>query len=251
MTMDSGKETLVLIKKKLIMLKNRMPFSPEMKRYFADIERREWILGNMKIDGSSLTEGQIEAVARGDVCLNMPIAEHVRAERITSLLEKLWEFAEMKRTLDLNLLDEIHRFLSKDAPKNAFRKKNAMLSELEYTPPIPAEIPEELRVLAAEMIKASEIREVSSRMFRHAAFIHNKIVEIYPYGEEDKLLARAAAAYYIMTRGLPAVALPLKEQEYNSMIANHIKKGALDDMSEAWQQAILSRLSLMIQLTRY
>ena len=37
-------ETVVSIKKKLVMIKNRMPFSADMKRYFADIERREWIL---------------------------------------------------------------------------------------------------------------------------------------------------------------------------------------------------------------
>lgn len=33
-------ETVVSIKKKLVMIKNRMPFSADMKRYFADIERR-------------------------------------------------------------------------------------------------------------------------------------------------------------------------------------------------------------------
>ena len=108
-------ETVVSIKKKLVMIKNRMPFSADMKRYFADIERREWILRNMRIDGSPLTDGQIEAVAEGDICLNVPVSEHVRAERITSLLAKLWEFAEMKRSLDLNLIDEMHRFLVKDS----------------------------------------------------------------------------------------------------------------------------------------
>ena len=101
----SAPDLSLIHSEKLVMIKNRRPFSADMKRYFADIERREWILRNMRIDGSPLTDGQIEAVAEGDICLNVPISEHVRAERITSLLAKLWEFAEMKRSLDLNLID--------------------------------------------------------------------------------------------------------------------------------------------------
>ena len=244
-------ETEVSIKKKLVMIKNRMPFSADMKRYFADIERREWILRNMRIDGSPLTDGQIEAVAEGDICLNVPISEHVRAERITSLLAKLWEFAEMKRSLDLNLIDEMHRFLIKDSSRYLFRKRNVMIQELGYTPPLPAEVPQEMEKLAAELIKAAQVKAVSHDLFRYAAFIHNKIVEIYPYGEDDKLLARCATAYYIMTKDFPAVALSISEQKYNSMISDHIKRGDLSDMAEAWQSEVLKRLQLMLQLTRY
>ena len=76
-------------------------------------------------------------------------------------------------------------------------------------------------------------------------------MEIYPYGEDDKLLARCATTYYIMTKDLPAVALSLSEQKYNSMISDHIKRGDLSDMAEAWQSEVLKRLQLMVQLTRY
>lgn len=71
---------------------------------------------------------------------------------------------------------------------------------------LPAEVPQEMEKLAAELIKAAQVKAVSHDLFRYAAFIHNKIVEIYPYGEDDKLLARCATAYYIMTKDFPAVA---------------------------------------------
>ena len=54
-----------------------------------------------------------------------------------------------------------------------------------------------------------------------------------------------------MTKDLPAVALSLSEQKYNSMISDHIKRGDLSDMAEAWQSEVLKRLQLMVQLTRY
>ena len=126
-----------------------------------------------------------------------------------------------------------------------------MIQELDYTPPLPADIPQEMEKLAAELIKAAQVKAVSHDLFRYAAFIHNKIVEIYPYGEDDKLLARCATTYYIMTKDLPAVALSLSEQKYNSMISDHIKRGDLSDMAEAWQSEVLKRLQLMVQLTRY
>lgn len=241
------------IKKKMVILSNRMPFSAEIKSYFADIERQDWLKANIKISGSSMTDNQIEMMACDEICLNLPVSEHVRARRISDLLEDMYGFIRMQRSLDLNLIDCMYRIISGTETYRSYRKRSTLLREIEYTPPMPSEIPQKMQQLASEIINAGDTGRFSEKVFENAALIHNRIVEIcpYPYNESNKLLARAAASYYLMCKGFPAVTVNLKEQEYNSAIVNYIKKGNSCDMVNAWIQAVHERIKLMIQLTVY
>ncbi len=247
----SYRESITDIRKKMLILSNRMPFSAEIKSYFADIERHDWLKANIKISGSSLTDNQIEKIADGEICLNVPVSEHVRARRIYDLLEDMYGFIRMERSLDLNLIDCMYRIISGDETRRSYRKKSVVLRALEYTPPLPSEIPQKMQQLTSEIINADTGGNFSEKIFENAALIHNRIVEIYPYNENNKILARGAASYYLMTKGFPAVTVNLKEQEYNSAIVNYLKKGDSCDMVKAWIQAVHERIRLMIQLTVY
>ncbi len=239
------------IKKKFIILGNRMPFTPEIKSYFRQIEEKEWLYNNMKLEGTGLTRGQIETMAMGDVYLNVPIGDHVMADKISMLLEKLWFFESMKRSLDLSVVDEIHREISGDKNYKNYRKRNLVIQELGYTPPMPAAIPERMDSLARVFIEALDAEPVSEEVFEYMAAIHNKTAEIFPYGENDRLIARVTATYYMMIKGFPAVMLDMKEQEYNDMIGAYLKTGDLTECKEAFKRVIFNRLDLMIQLTPY
>ncbi len=245
------RESITDIKKKMIILSNRMPFSADTKRYFAEIERHDWLKANIKISGSSLTDNQIELIAGGEICLSVPVSEHVRAKRISDLLESMYGFYQMDRSLDLNLIDCMHRMISGSETRRDYRKKSVILRELEYAPPIPAEIPQRMQQFASELIGTEAVNNFGEKVFENAAMIHNRIVEIYPYNERNKLLARAASSYYLMSRGFPAVTVNLKEQEYNEAIVKYLKKGDCYEMAGAWMEAVYRRLRLMIQLTGY
>lgn len=239
------------IKKKMVILNNRMPFSQDIKGYFADIERQEWIYRNMSIDGSGLSKGQIEAISKGEVYLNIPIGEHLRANLLDTILKKMLYFCDMRRSLDINLIKEFGKIITAEAGNIEYRKKSVTVAELGHVPPHPAEIEGEMNRLGKVLIDAQDADKLSEDLFLFAAKIHNEIVRIMPFGEEDKLLARVAAAYYIVSKGLPLVTLDIKEQDYNEMLADYMRTEELKDCKEWWQKALLDRLNLMIQLTRY
>ena len=138
-----------------------------------------------------------------------------------------------------------------DRQGSCYRKRNTIIQELSYTPPLPSEIPGMMEHLAGMLIEADGIDPQSEKFFLMAASIHDMIAAIVPYGQHDRLVARSAAAYYMISKGYPLITFDLKEQEYNLMIERFIKTGKNDECAEALKKALLERLRLMTQLTRY
>lgn len=245
------------IRKKMVILKNHMPFTPDIKSYFRHIEEREWLHANLELEGSSLTPQQADSMADGEICSDASVGEHVAVQKIAGLPDKMWSMAEMKRELELNLLKEIYVFVSAmdgaadDRQGSCYRKRNTIIQELSYTPPLPSEIPGMMEHLAGMLIEADGIDPQSEKFFLMAASIHDMIAAIVPYGQQDRLVARSAAAYYMISKGYPLIIFDLKEQEYNLMIERYIKTGKNDECAEALKKALLERLRLMTQLTRY
>lgn len=249
------KETSMLreIKKKTVILMNRMPFSPEIKEFAAHIEKKDWLYGNLRLEGSALREEQVEAMLRGEYVAHASIGEHVTAQRLTELLESMRGFASRNADLDLKLITNFHNIIAGDAAcvGQSYRKRNMILTEYDYTPVIPAEIPAEMQRLQAMMSSALQIPKGSEERFCAAAEIHNRILEIFPYGETDKLLARAALCYYLMASGYPAVVPDMDESDYNGQMVDYLKSGDSKALQDAVMRNILQKTDLMIQLTAY
>ncbi len=237
------------IRKKMVILKNHMPFTAELKSYLRQIEQEEWLNSSMELEGSLLAKGQIQAIFAGEVCADVSIDEHIMVRRTGDLVPALWRFFSMKREPELNLVREIAGVIYGGIPE--YRKKTVMISELNYVPPHPAQIPEKMDELAAFFIKADEAEPQTEECFLSAAAIHDMIAEIVPYGERDRLLARTAAAYYLITRGYPLVTFCMREQDYNMMTEKYLKTGNHGECAEELEKAVLKRLKLMTQLTRY
>ena len=236
------------IKKKMVILQNRAPFNREVKEYFAGIEEEDWIYNNMKAEGSPLSKGQVESILRGDVLSNVPIGEHLMAERLRVLLKKLWAFSEENIDYGLRLTEGIYCILSgKD--KAEYRKRSILVREWDFSPALPADIPGEMENFRYLMGEALRTGTMTEECFEYAARLQLCLLKILPYGEEDRLMARAVTTYYLMCKGYPAAAPYVKEQEYNAMVSACLKSGNCNDLKDPYKQEILAKLSLMMQLT--
>ena len=49
------RDAVTQIRKHLVILNNRMPFEPGIRKYFSDIEEREWVRLNIRLEGSVLS----------------------------------------------------------------------------------------------------------------------------------------------------------------------------------------------------
>lgn len=239
------------IKKRIVMLGNRMPFAPEKQKYFDEVERLEWIYKNLLLEGSSLSKAQIQDVLEGTIPQNVAIEEPIMVEALRSLFDEMYFIAEKGVAPCVEMLGYYNHLLTgmdKDGP---YRKTSVMAHQWDYVAIHPAEIPEKLSELEVLFEESRNVEAMTEECFEMAEKIHNKVIEIMPYGDKDGLLARVMMAYFLMEKGYPAVAPNIKEEEYNNQVATALKTAELQGLKELLKKEILEHFDLMIQLTAY
>ncbi|MCI8608865.1 MAG: hypothetical protein HFE73_04400 [Firmicutes bacterium] len=231
------------IKKKMVILRNRAPFSPEVKAYLRQLENREWVYMNLRLFGSGLSRENIDTVLEGGYILGATVDEHLLIERMGTLREYIYHLTDMGTTVSMNVLQDMHRIITES--KDQFRKTNPILLEYDHNPMMPADIPKAMESL----IRFAVREELGENPFTKAARLHNRLLEIYPYKEGNQLLARALMYYYLIGYGYPMAPLSMSEQTYNEAIMTYLKKGDSEALSNALAEGVLHRLTLMMQLT--
>ncbi len=241
------------IKKKMVILSGRKPFSPAVKEFIASNEKKDWVYRNMRLEGSALRPEQVENLLRGEYVLGASVFEHLIAERLENLLVKMKDFLSRGADIDLKLINTFHNIISGTADDlgKGYRKRSISINEYNYTPVIPAEIAVKMAGLQNIVNDKIKIHPGSEENFQAAAEIHNEILKIFPYGEDDKILARVVMTYFIMSKGYPAAIPDMSESEYNEIVFDGLKCGDCKGLKEMLMKAVIDRTDFMIQLTAY
>lgn len=239
------------IKKRIIMLGNRVPFDPEKQKYFEEVEKLEWIYNNLLVEGSCLTKSQINDVMDGIMPQNIAIEEPIMVEALRSTFDEMYFLAEKGIKPCLEMLGYYNHLITGQDKNVDYRKTTEMIHHWDCVAIHPAEIPEKVEELESLFEESVVIDAMTEACFEMAEKIHNKIIEIMPYGERDGLLARVMSTYFLMEKGYPAAAPNMKEQDYNEAVTKMLKTGELQGLGEFYKKAILEHLELMIQLTAH
>lgn len=241
------------IKKKMVILSRRMPFSNDVKAFMNHMEKKEWVYRNLKMEGSRLTPEQTENLLTGQYVLAASVWEHLMVQRLEKILASMYDFISRRVDIDLKLINTFHNLLSADNAdlSDGYRKKSMVITEYDYIPLIPAEIPSAMKKLQMIIDKKNKITGDSVECFDAAAEIHNEILRILPYGGDDKILARVLMTYFLMERGYPAVIFDMSEEEYNNAVFKGLRDADYSKIREAMLKAVLERTDLMMQLTDY
>ena len=174
-------------------------------------------------------------------------------QRLEKILASMYDFISRRVDIDLKLINTFHNLLSADNAdlSDGYRKKSMVITEYDYIPLIPAEIPSAMKKLQMIIDKKNKITGDSVECFDAAAEIHNEILRILPYGGDDKILARVLMTYFLMERGYPAVIFDMSEEEYNNAVFKGLRDADYSKIREAMLKAVLERTDLMMQLTDY
>ena len=239
------------IKKRIVMLGNRMPFAPEKQKFFEDAERLDWIYNNLILEGFQIPKSHIQDMLDGSIPENISIEEPIMVEALRTLFGEMYYLAEKDIKPSVDMMGYFNHLITGDDKNRQFRKISAIVYQWDYSAIHPAEIHEKIIELEEIFVEAEKVSPMTEECFQVAEKIHNKIIEILPYGQRDALLARVMTSYYFMEKGYPAVAPHMKEQEYNDNVTKYLKTQELQGIGELYKKEILGHLDLMIQLTEH
>lgn len=189
------------------------------KELYREKLKIDWVLMNMRLDGSTLDPERAEKIASGEYVLDATLEEHVMVNRLISVLPLMEALFGMKEELSRGTLNRFYQKLA-GGEEAVYRKTTPILFHLSYNPVLPQEIDGELGKLFASLHDGS-IKDPLER----AVYVHNGIIRIYPFDEYSEIIARAAMEYELLYSGQPLCMLTLSETEYNSALAEYMKKG--------------------------
>jgi Fic family protein len=242
--MGGGDEMFREIKKKKLILENRKPYRDDVRRFMDEMDRADWIYSSLRLDGSPLKRAEVEQIISGEFLIDVPVTEHAAIGSFSDTIRMLYDMSEMNISLDEKYLRKIHASLT-DEETDEYRRNNPVLRMISYNPPHFNAIEEQLTLLFRWL--ASDASETNP--IEKAAYLHNKLIEIYPFETGSEATARAAAQYYLITNGFPPILWNISEQEYYDAIRLYLKNEEIAPIREVLERGVYNKLDVMLQLT--
>ena len=232
------------IKKKKLILDNRKPYAKETAEYIDEINLIDWIYSSLRLDGSSIGKTDVQKIVKGEFLVDVSINDHSAIGNYHDAIKLAYDMADMEIELTEKYLFRFYQILA-NPERLEYRRTNPILVMLDYNPPHPSEIEEQMDILFQWM----NTNDFQSNPILRAAYFHNKLVEIYPYESYSESVARMAMYYEMIRTGYPPILLNLNEPEYYSAIRGYLKKEEIQPLYEPLERGVYNKLEIMMQLT--
>ncbi|MBN7772938.1 Fic family protein [Clostridium aminobutyricum] len=232
----------ILSKKKN--LDSRKPYAPQMKEQIKKSELCEMIYTLLRLDGSNITKEQVVRILEGEFIVEATVSDHFIIKKYIQCLLFMDDLLAMDSEISYKILEQFYEILS-EGEGTVLRMSNPTLYTLDYNPPHWKDIEHLLK----EFIKWSYEEAAERNPLLRAAYLHNKLFEIYPFELYSEAVARLVMYYSLLRDGYPIFELRLSEREYNTAVMKYLNAGDIQPFYGALERSIYNRLDILLQMT--
>ncbi len=160
----------------------------------------------------------VEKILEGQLPKEVPVKDYVFIENFSNLVRIGFSNLEMGNSLDKHLLISGYRILSENE-NGYFRRSNPVVYTFNHVPPHSVDVEDRLD----DCLRKVYSRESGNNIVLKAMYIHNKIIDIYPFEKYNGELAIFGLNYYLLENGLAPISMALTRQEYQSQVSDCLK----------------------------
>lgn len=159
-----------------------------------------------------------EILNGGALQKDLPVGDYMFIENFSNVVRVAFNCIEMGNYLDKHLLISAYRLLSENED-GYFRKNNPVIYAFNHVPEHSVDIEEKLDAAVRRVYS----REAGNNVILKAMYIHNKLIDIYPFEEFSAELAIFAMNYYLMENGFAPINMPIDRQDYFEIVGECLK----------------------------
>ena len=189
-----------------------------LKSAVREVNKMDMIKASLIVRNSRHQSLDIDKILEGELAKDVPVKDYVFIENFCDLVRVGFNCLEMGNYLDRNLLISGYRILS-DNDKATFRKNNPVVYAFNHVPAYSADIEEKLD----DALRRVYSIEAGNNVILKAMYIHNKIIDIYPFQEFSAELAIYAMNYYLMEQGITPINMPIERDQYLALVSDCLK----------------------------
>lgn len=233
------------IKKKKIILGNRLPYSHEVSKMISDMNLLDWVYTSLRLDGSPLSVETVNLMLKGEITSEATLEEHAFVSRFAQTIKKAFSLASIHKEIDLSLIMKLYGLMT-GIEEPHFRKGNPILIPLSYTPPHAQEVDEQMGILLQWLSTDKE----ETNTLRKACLLHHKFLEIYPFECYSEAMARFLFYYLLILEGYPPFPISLTESAYNETLATFLRREDIEPFYIVVERCLLHKMEVLMQLTQ-
>lgn len=210
-----------------------------------EVNKIDMIKGSLIVRNSNHENIPIDKILEGELQKDIPVKDYVFIENFCNLIRVAYNCLDMGNYLDKHLLISGYRILSEDED-GYFRKTNPVVYSFNHVPVYSADIEEKLD----DAMRRVYSPEAGNNVVLKAMYIHNKLIDIYPFQEYSAELAIFSMNYYLMENGITPINLPIKRRDYFSAVADCLKGERQEEFYNFLCKAIYDKMEGTIDACR-
>lgn len=190
-----------------------------LKSAVREVNRLDIIKASLIVRNPNHDKINVEEILNGgELQKNVPIGDYMFIENFGNVVRVAFNCIEMGNYLDKHLLISAYRILTEDE-EATFRNNNPVLYAFNHVPDHASDIGEKLD----DAVRRLYSREAGNNVILKAMYIHNKLIDIYPFKHYSAELAVFALNYYLMENGLAPINMPIDRQDYFNIVGQCLK----------------------------
>lgn len=210
---------------------------PLLKDAVKEVNRKDIIRGSLVARNSHHDQVQLDAILNGQLQRDVPVKDYVFIQNFCDVIRVAENCLQMGNYIDKYLLLSAYRILAED--DNAyFRKNNPVVYAFNHVPTYSLDIEEKLDDCLRRVYK----REAGNDVILKAMYIHNKIIDIYPFSDYSAELAIFAMNYFLMESGFAPINMKLRREEYHTIVGENLKGHRQEEFYRFLEKSVYDKM---------
>ena len=186
-----------------------------LKSAVREVNKIDMIKGSLIVRNPRHDKIAVDEILKGDLQRDVPVKDYVFMENFCKVINVAYNCLEMGNYLDKYFLISAYRILIEDE-SGYFRKTNPVVYSYNHVPTHALDIEEKLD----DALRRVYSLEAGNNVILKAMYIHNKLIEIYPFSQYSGELAVFAMNYYLMENGLAPINMPISREDYFNIVGH-------------------------------
>ena len=240
------------IQRKRALVESRRPFGERLETFLKETDQVDWIFSCLRLGGSVLTRESVRKILQGELVTDVALSDHLKLHNYVEAMKRLEGMREMQYDLlSTSGMKKLYQAVYDEEPQ--YRRRDPVIHQWDHLPPHFTELEEQMSLLYSQVDDWKEGAELSdgsrSNPLLQACYLHMRLLEVYPFGEETEDLARFALLYEMLCAGFPVTVISMSEQEYNICVMDFLRTGDIRPFYKAMERAVYNKLEVILQIT--
>ena len=216
-----------------------------LKQALREVNKLDMIKASLIVRNPRHQSLNIDKILDGDLPTDVAVGDFVFIENYCELVKSAYSNLNMGNSMNAGLLKAAYRILEED-PDADFRKDSPVVFAFSHMPPDWQDIEERLTNSFRRIYAGRIENDIAAR----AMYIHNCVIDIWPFDEYNGELAIFAMNYYLMEQGYMPIDMPMDRKDYIELVTSCLKGIRVDEEYEFFRDAIVEKMTGTLEACR-